>query len=407
MRVSDAKVLPASENHKWGWFPAVSAGWRILEENFFSDATPLSNLKLRVGFGITGNQDIPLYASIAKYNDLGYAYYNGKWDKVYGPVSNPNPDLKWEKNAEYNVGIDFGIWNDRLTASVDYYYRKTTDLLDWYDAQMPSNIYSTIFTNVGTLTNQGIEFAIGYDVIRNKELKWHLDGGFSYNENKLVSLANSSYRANHITYNPLSSPANGQTTYILEEGKPIGTYYGLKYRGFNSVGKWVFEDRDEDGAYSDKDYTYLGNGLPKWYFNLASTLTWKDFDFSFQLRGAAGFKVLNTKRIYYENSVSLPFNLLKSALGRPLNDAATFSDYYLEKGNYLKLDNITVGYTFDLSQLKYVSNARIYATATNLLTITGYTGVDPEVGTGLTPGFDDSGYYPRSTTLMLGLNIKF
>lgn len=151
----------------------------------------------------------------------------------------------------------------------------------------------------------------------------------------------------------------------------------------------------------------MGNGLPKWYFNLASTLTWKDFDFSFQLRGAAGFKVLNTKRIYYENSVSLPFNLLKSALGRPLNDAATFSDYYLEKGNYLKLDNITVGYTFDLSQLKYVSNARIYATATNLLTITGYTGVDPEVGTGLTPGFDDSGYYPRSTTLMLGLNIKF
>ena len=395
------------ENHKWGWFPAVSAGWRILEENFFSDATPLSNLKLRVGFGITGNQDIPLYASIAKYNDLGYAYYNGKWDKVYGPVSNPNPDLKWEKNAEYNAGVDFGIWNDRLTASVDYYYRKTTDLLDWYDAQMPSNIYSTIFTNVGTLTNQGIEFAIGYDVIRNKELKWHLDGGFSYNENKLVSLANSSYRANHITYNPLSSPANGQTTYILEEGKPIGTYYGLKYRGFNSAGKWVFEDRDEDGAYSDKDYTYLGNGLPKWYFNLASTLTWKDFDFSFQLRGAAGFKVLNTKRIYYENSVSLPFNLLKSALGRPLNDAATFSDYYLEKGNYLKLDNITVGYTFDLSQLKYVSNARIYATATNLLTITGYTGVDPEVGTGLTPGFDDSGYYPRSTTLMLGLNIKF
>ena len=300
-------------NHKWGWFPAVSAGWRILEENFFSDATPLSNLKLRVGFGITGNQDIPLYASIAKYNDLGYAYYNGKWDKVYGPVSNPNPDLKWEKNAEYNAGVDFGIWNDRLTASVDYYYRKTTDLLDWYDAQMPSNIYSTIFTNVGTLTNQGIEFAIGYDVIRNKELKWHLDGGFSYNENKLVSLANSSYRANHITYNPLSSPANGQTTYILEEGKPIGTYYGLKYRGFNSAGKWVFEDRDEDGAYSDKDYTYLGNGLPKWYFNLASTLTWKDFDFSFQLRGAAGFKVLNTKRIYYENSVSLPFNLLKSA----------------------------------------------------------------------------------------------
>ena len=315
--------------------------------------------------------------------------------------------MKWEKNAEYNAGIDFGIWNDRLTASVDYYYRKTTDLLDWYDAQMPSNIYSTIFTNVGTLTNQGIEFAIGYDVIRNKELKWHLDGGFSYNENKLVSLANSSYHANHITYNPLSSPANGQTTYILEEGKPIGTYYGLKYRGFNSAGKWVFEDRDEDGAYSDKDYTYLGNGLPKWYFNLASTLTWKDFDFSFQLRGAAGFKVLNTKRIYYENSVSLPFNLLKSALGRPLNDAATFSDYYLEKGNYLKLDNITVGYTFDLSQLKYVSNARIYATATNLLTITGYTGVDPEVGTGLTPGFDDSGYYPRSTTLMLGLNIKF
>ena len=215
-------------NHKWGFFPSVSGAWVVSEEKFMKRLPVIDNLKFRIGYGLAGNQSgIDSYTTLSLVKPNGVIPVGNSAAVSLGDLRNTNPDLKWEKNAEYNAGVDFGIWNDRLTASVDYYYRKTTDLLDWYDAQMPSNIYSTIFTNVGTLTNQGIEFAIGYDVIRNKELKWHLDGGFSYNENKLVSLANSSYRANHITYNPLSSPANGQTTYILEEGKPIGTYLSL------------------------------------------------------------------------------------------------------------------------------------------------------------------------------------
>lgn len=395
------------ENNKWGWFPAVSAAWRISEEPFMQGVTAVDNLKLRFGFGITGNQDIPLYSSISKYNDLGYAYINGSWQKVYGPTTNPNPDLRWEKNTEYNVGFDIGLWDSRLTASVDYYYRKTTDLLDWYDAQVPSSIYDTIFTNVGTLTNQGVEVALGWDAIRRDNLSWHLDGSFSYNVNELVSLSNDTYKANHIPYNTLSSPANGQTTYIFEAGYPIGTFYGLKYKGFNSAGKWVFEDYNDDGAYTEDDYTYLGCGLPKWNFSLSSTFAWKNLDFSFLFRGAADFMVLNTKRVYYENSVSLPFNLLESAIDSPLNDSAVFSDYYLEKGNYLKLDNITLGYTFHFPKLSWLEHIRIYATATNVWTLTGYTGVDPEVGTGLTPGFDDAGYYPRATTYLFGVNIKF
>lgn len=388
------------ENNKWGWFPAVSAAWRISEEPFMQGVMAVDNLKLRFGFGITGNQDIPLYSSISKYNDLGYAYINGSWQKVYGPTTNPNPDLRWEKNTEYNVGFDIGLWDSRLTASVDYYYRKTTDLLDWYDAQVPSSIYDTIFTNVGTLTNQGVEVALGWDTIRRDNLSWHLDGSFSYNVNELVSLSNDTYKANHIPYNTLSSPANGQTTYIFEAGYPIGTFYGLKYKGFNSAGKWVFEDYNDDGAYTEDDYTYLGCGLPKWNFSLSSTFAWKNLDFSFLFRGAADFMVLNTKRVYYENSVSLPFNLLESAIDSPLNDSAVFSDYYLEKGNYLKLDNITLGYTFHFPKLSWLEHIRIYATATNVWTLTGYTGVDPEVGTGLTPGFDDAGYYPRATTYL-------
>lgn len=395
------------ENNKWGWFPAVSAAWRISEEPFMQGVKAVDNLKLRFGFGITGNQDIPLYSSISKYNDLGYAYINGSWQKVYGPTTNPNPDLRWEKNTEYNVGFDIGLWDSRLTVSVDYYYRKTTDLLDWYDAQVPSSIYDTIFTNVGTLTNQGVEVALGWDAIRRDNLSWHLDGSFSYNVNELVSLSNDTYKANHIPYNTLSSPANGQTTYIFEAGYPIGTFYGLKYKGFNSAGKWVFEDYNDDGAYTEDDYTYLGCGLPKWNFSLSSTFAWKNLDFSFLFRGAADFMVLNTKRVYYENSVSLPFNLLESAIDSPLNDSAVFSDYYLEKGNYLKLDNITLGYTFHFPKLSWLEHIRIYATATNVWTLTGYTGVDPEVGTGLTPGFDDAGYYPRATTYLFGVNIKF
>ena len=352
------------ENNKWGWFPAVSAAWRISEEPFMQGVKAVDNLKLRFGFGITGNQDIPLYSSISKYNDLGYAYINGSWQKVYGPTTNPNPDLRWEKNTEYNVGFDIGLWDSRLTASVDYYYRKTTDLLDWYDAQVPSSIYDTIFTNVGTLTNQGVEVALGWDAIRRDNLSWHLDGSFSYNVNELVSLSNDTYKANHIPYNTLSSPANGQTTYIFEAGYPIGTFYGLKYKGFNSAGKWVFEDYNDDGAYTEDDYTYLGCGLPKWNFSLSSTFAWKNLDFSFLFRGAADFMVLNTERVYYENSVSLPFNLLESAIDSPLNDSAVFSDYYLEKGNYLKLDNITLGYTFHFPKLSWLEHIRIYATAT-------------------------------------------
>lgn len=395
------------ENNKWGLFPAVSAAWRVSEEPFMKGAGSVSNLKLRAGFGITGNQDIPLYSSISKYNDLGYAYLNGSWQKVYGPTTNPNPDLRWEKNTEYDVGFDLGLWEARLTVSADWYYRKTTDLLDWYDAQVPSGIYDTIFTNVGTLTNQGLEVQLGWDVLRNKSVKLHVDGNFSYNENELVSLSNDTYKANHITYNTLSSPANGQDTYIFEAGYPVGTFYGLKYRGFNTAGKWVFEDYDHSGSYTEADYTYLGCGLPKWNFSLSSSFSWKNLDCSFLFRGAADFMVLNTKRIYYENSVSLPFNLLASAADSPLNDAATFSDYYLEKGNYLKLDNLTLGYTFHFPKLRWLDHVRLYATATNLWTITGYTGVDPEVGAGLTPGFDDSGYYPRAATYLFGVNLKF
>ena len=186
-----------------------------------------------------------------------------------------------------------------------------------------------------------------------------------------------------------------------------GFWDTFRYRGFNTAGKWVFEDYDHNGSYTEDDFTYLGSGLPKWNFSLSSSLTWKNLDFSFLFRGAADFMVLNTKRIYYENSVSLPFNLLASAIDSPLNDSAVFSDYYLEKGNYLKLDNLTLGYTFRFPKLSWLDHIRIYATATNLWTITGYTGVDPEVGSGLTPGFDDSGYYPRATTYLFGLNIKF
>lgn len=395
------------ENNKWGWFPAVSAAWRISEEDFMKHNGVVNELKLRAGYGLTGNQDIPLYQSISKYNNLGYAWYDGGWHSVYGPVTNPNPDLRWEKNAEYNVGVDLGLWDDRLSLSTDVYYRKTTDLLDWYSAQTPSSIYSTIFTNVGSMVNKGVEFSLGYDIVRNEDFNWHVDVAGSYNRNVLLSLSNDTYKANHIPYNTLSSPANGQNTYILDAGKSIGTFYGYKYKGLTEEGKWVFEDVTPDGVTDELDYTYLGCGLPVWNYSISSTMNWKGMDFSFQLRGAAGFDVLNVKRLYYENTVSLPFNLLRSAYGTRISDAATFSDFYLEKGDYLKLSNLTVGYTFDFGGLKYLNSLRVYATAGNLFTLTGYTGVDPETGSGLTPGFDDSGYFPRSATFLFGINLKF
>lgn len=399
------------QDNKWGTFPAVSAGWNLDKEDFVKALPQVSTLKLRAGYGITGNQGIPLYSSIARLGTGGMVFLDGQWVPSYGPSSNANPELQWERNKEANIGVDFGLWDNRLSGTVDLYHRLTDNLLDWYDAPMPSYIYNRIFTNVGSMSNQGVELSLTADWVRGKDLSWSTTFVYAHNKNRLESLSNKDFKTNRILYNSLPGPGNLGTTMIMEEGLPIGTFYGLKYKGFDEDGKWVFEDVNGDGQYSPDDFQYLGNGLPTSTFSITNRLNYKRFDFSFMLRGAAGFDILNTKRIYYENPQGLPYNMLESFVGSPLKDGMKFSDYYIEKGDYLKVDNVTLGYTLDAKAIDWLRDLRIFVTTTNLYTFTRYSGLDPEVGSstgdGLTPGYDARSYYPRSRSFLLGLNVKF
>ena len=399
-------------NNKWGWFPSLSAGWRLTEEEFLSNVDFINELKLRAGFGITGrSQGIPLYQSLSRIGYSGNAYFNGQWIGSYGPVENANPNLRWERTRELNIGIDFIILSDRVSGSLDAYDRLTIDLLGDYVTQTPPSIDPSIFANVGTLRNNGIEITASASVVQKNKLKLTLGGSYSYNHNELISLSNDQFRADSLLYADYGNVA--ASLYLLAEGLPIGTFYGFKFEGINTDGKWVFEDLNHDGNIQEVlDFTLLGNGLPKHMYSISANLNYSDLYLNVYFVGAAGFEVFNAKRLWYENTANSPSNYFTSILESPndlLDDRLRFSDYYLEKGDYLRLENIALGYRFKTES--YIKLIDVYLSATNIFNITGYSGLDPEVGSGttdgLTPGWDLRSFYPRTSTYQLGMNLRF
>jgi TonB-dependent starch-binding outer membrane protein SusC len=409
------------KDNKWGLFPAVTAGWRISQEEFLRNSPVVNDLKLRVGYGITGNQGIQEYVSLERLSTGGTMLYNGKWITGYNPSSNPNPNLRWEKKAETNVGIDLGLYDDRLVINVDVYNRKTTDLLYEYTVPVPPNLYNTLWTNVGEISNKGLEVAINYVPVRKSNFLWNTGFNVSYNRNRLISLSNDFYKTKFQDLEDLGAPGLGNVNaYRLEEGQPIGNMYGYGFAGFTEEGKWLFWDKDNETTLSATEAQYedkrvIGNGLPKYWFGFTNNFTFGNFDANILIRGAFGFDILNTKRLFYENRKLIPSNILKSGLSSPVIDDPQLSDYYIEKGDYLKLDVVNIGYTIPLKS-KFINNARIYVATKNLFTLTGYKGNDPELEiNGLTPGFDrkeNSGRdyvrdYPSTRTFSMGCNIRF
>lgn len=408
-------------DNKWGFFPAVTGGWRISEESFLSNNPVISDLKFRVGYGITGNQGVEEYISLERLSGGGIMLYEGKWIDGYRPSSNPNPNLRWEKKSETNIGVDLGMFDNRLILNLDLYDRRTTDLLYQYTVPVPPNLYNTIWTNVGEISNKGIEVDIHLVPFHKNNFKWNSDFNISYNRNKLISLSNDFYKTKFQDLEDLGAPGLGNVNaYRLEEGQPIGNMYGYGFAGFTADGGWLFWDSNNENKvtaseaqYSDK--RVIGNGLPKYWIGFTNNFIFRNFDATVVIRGAFGFDILNVKRLFYENRKLIPSNILKSGLSSPVIDDPQFSDYYVEKGDYLKLDYVTVGYTIPL-KIKYISNARIYFATNNLLILTGYKGQDPELEiNGLTPGFDrkeNSGRdnlidYPSTRTFSLGCSIKF
>ena len=400
-------------NHKWGNFPAISAGWNITNEAFFTNRDIVSDLKLRIGYGVTGNQGIPNYQSLIRLGTGGVYPQNGTYYQTYGIASNPNPDLRWEEKAETNIGLDFSLFGQKLSGALDVYHRRTSNLLNDYRAQQPNYIQPSIWYNVGEVKNQGIELQLSYAAINKDNFSWSIDFAGNYQQNTLSKLSSDLFKSNWLEFGGLPSPGNLGNAIRLEEGGEVGSFYGKRYAGLNDEGKWLFYKADGSTALAaemnNNDLTYIGNGIPKFQASLGNRFSYKNFDLTVFLRGKFKYDILNTADMFFGNKRWLPNNVLESAFDKhnALNDDPQYSDYYLENGSFVKIDNITLGYNIQ-TKTPLVRNLYVYLTARNIATITSYSGLDPELqDTGFDGGIDSRGFYPRTQSWLLGLNIGF
>ena len=414
------------DNHKWGAFPSVSLGWNIMNESFMkSTKSWLNNLKLRAGWGITGVIPGSSYLSLLRYSYNGGNYYrNGKWNKGLKAESNPNPDLKWETAREFNAGIDWSVFNDRLSGSFDYYNKKTSDMLYDYTVPSPPNLYTTTTANVGEMRNTGFELMIKGVPVQTKDWRWETQATLQHNSNKLVSLSNDLYQTDNTQWLQGVGDPVTQYTHRVAVGESLGQIWSLKAVGVSDQGLFLIENpktgqcaefyQEMRNDY-DNWYEYMGSGIPKFTLGWNNTINYKDFDLSLQCNGQFGYKIINQQRVFYENNAHA-YNKLKSAAdaiggNRPLSGAQSqvVTSYYIEQGDYFKLSSLTLGYTYTPKKKTYIQNARLYGSVYNVFTITKYKGTDPELGSDnfWTAGVDDRDKYPTVRSFTIGLNVTF
>lgn len=401
-------------NNKWGNFPSASVAWNVSNEEFMKQQDVFSNLKLRVGYGVTGNSGIDPYQSMVTLSG-GNQYLNpdGLWKQTWGPSRNPNPDLRWEKKKEWNFGVDFGVLQNRVTGAIDVYKRKADDLLmKDVTVTIPSNIHSSSTVNLGTITSSGLELTLNVIPIVKKDFQWRSTITMSkIFSNKLEDISYSS--ADYKEFGGIGGYGALGNAVRLYPGSNIGDFYGKRFAGFDEKGEWLFYNKENEKVAAseiyDDDKCVIGNGQPKWYLGWTNYFTYKNFDLSFMFKGRFGYDILNRLDMFYNNKTSLEsgYNVRKNVLNDGVDASYQYSDYYLEKGNYLRLDNITVGYNFKSPSEKWPS-FRVYVTGTDLFTITGYKGLSPEMDdTGMAPSMEDCNRYPITRSVTVGLNVKF
>ncbi|UOR07396.1 TonB-dependent receptor [Hymenobacter aerilatus] len=419
-REASSRFLGAKQ--PWGTFPAVSVGWRLNQENFLQGASFIDDLKLRAGYGVTGTAPDASFLGVARLGYTGFFLSNGTWVQTLSPVSNPNPSLRWEEKHETNVGLDYSFLKGRISGTVDYYIRRTNGLLYNYQVPSPPNLFTTTTANVGSMENKGIEVLLNLIPAQTKNFVWNSSFNFSNNQNKLVSLTNDLYT---LTNNFFTTGYTGEPiqtyTHRVEVGKRLGDFYGYKVVDVTDDGQWIYETKDGERlpynqfTHSEDDKQVLGNGLPKYYAGWNNNFQYKQFDLGITMRGAFGYQILNFQRMYYENTGVTQYNRLRSAYDRVFDKAVLstsmpleYNSYYVENGSFWKVDNITLGYNFKPNPVKYIKNMRVYVSTLNTFTITGYSGIDPEVNRiGLAPGNDDRDKYPTVRTFTLGANLTF
>ena len=406
------------QNHKWGDFPAVSAGWRISQEEFMKGIEWINDLKIRADYGVTGNQDFGSYISLNTMTGFGYYFYNGKYFQVWGPSKNVNPDLKWEKGKNWNVGVDFSLFNNRFYGSLNYFSRRQQDLLGNYKVSVPPYLFDETFVNVGTMKNTGFEFDLNFNAVNTKDFSYSLNVVGTVMSNKFVDFSNSKYVGQDF-YNvcDTSDPYPFYSLQRIQKGESLGNFYMWKYAGITSGGDWLVYDKDGDiiraSQATDADRRVVGNGMPKFTMSTGHNFRYKNFDLALFFRGAFGFDIFNIHDFYY-GTRNFTGNVLKKAYGKnfDINPDANpvVSDYFLERGDYFKLDMVTLGYTLPTPKCRFLDKVRLYGTVKNVFTITKFSGVDPSTYqvNGLTPGAQGSRtYYPSTRQFIVGLQLDF
>ncbi len=404
-------------NKKWGNFPSASLAWEITKTPFAQGlSSTFQSLKPRVSYGVTGRSDFNAYQSIATYSTRGAYLIDNQWINGYAPSLNANSDLAWEKSTAFNVGLDFVAMNSRLRGSVEYFDRRSKDLLYNYTAPQPPFIYNTILVNVGTTKNTGIEVALDYDVLAKTALKWTTGINWSMGKTKLTKLSSDAYQMAYLDLYQKPGPGTSEYFFRVEEGGEIGQFYGYEHAGIDDNGLLLIYDNNGNAvpaAQADPSYKRnIGNGAPKHFLSWSNSVNYKNWDLSMLFRSALGYQIFNMRKYGMGLKGAGTDNVLRTAYTDYSNvesSGGIISSYFLENGNYVKLDNVTIGYTYRPKKRELVESLRVYLTAKNVFTLTGYEGNDPSIvtSTGITPGIDSNSAYPQATQLSLGITLRF
>lgn len=414
-------------NNRWGTFPSASFAWRAIQEEFMKNQNVLSDLKFRIGYGVSGNSlGFDAYTARETYGASGWFNYTDASDntsryRTIAATNNANPDLKWERTAMLNVGVDFGFFNNRLTGTIEYYDKETSDLIYWYPVSTNRYPYNTMTANVGNISNKGIELSINAVPVQTENFRWRTNFNISHNKNLVTKMSNDTYSVDYVNMgNPKVGGYSTTTVQRLQEGYPIGQFFVYEWAGYNDAGISIFNDYDENGNLvgttsnpGEDDRVAKGSAQPVVSFGWNNDFSYKNWSLTAFFQGVAGNKVYNGPRDYFSSLtlVTTGKNALKSVMTeQKFTDSCSQcpSDRYLENGSFIRLASLQLAYNFGKIG-NWVNNLQLYATGNNIFCITKYSGTDPEVNLGgLTPGIENQETrYPRTRSVLFGVKVNF